>query len=52
MPSGEQYDRTSYISLQNALNRLRKIAEQTSGHGKDALLTLLAQIKEQHLTHK
>lgn len=51
-PPGEQYDRASYLSLQNALNRLRKIVEQTRDSGKDALLTLLAQIKEQHLTHK
>jgi len=49
---GEQYDRTSYISLQNSLNRLRKIVEQVNDPGKDALLERIAQIKEQHLTRK
>ncbi len=46
---GEQYDRNTYLSLQNALNRLRKIAERTNATGKEPLLTLLAQIKERML---
>ena len=48
----EPYDRTSYLSLQSGLNRLRKIAEQVNDHGKDALIALLARLKEQHLTRK